>query len=157
MHKYQLDRLQPWFSIFAGDRAGKAPFEALCLACNNPCFDENLARNAILYGIEEKSTAYLFDSQYFTLDYASEPGEDRSRKLLFLNPCNTKVKLSLDLGFKGFVAYCQAFANIKQKPGEGVDWQRVAAHFIRVVREVEKERGMTVRMPWHKALLFSFV
>lgn len=40
MQKYQLDPLQPWFSMMAGYYAWSAPTEALCLACNNPCFDE---------------------------------------------------------------------------------------------------------------------
>jgi hypothetical protein len=142
MQKYRLDRLQPWFSIFAGDWAGDAPFEALCLACNNPCFDENLARNAVLYGIEEKNTASLFDPEYFKLDYASYDGDDDHRKLRLLNPCNTKVKFSLDLGLKGFTAYCQAFSDLES---EKVDWQLVAWRFNHVVREVEKERGTSVR------------
>jgi hypothetical protein len=32
MQKYQLDRLQPWFSKMAGEYAGESPFEALCMA-----------------------------------------------------------------------------------------------------------------------------
>jgi hypothetical protein len=153
MQKYQLIRLQPWFSIFAGKYAGAAPFEALCLACNNPCFDENLAATAILYGIEEQSTADLFDPAYFVRDYASEPGEDHHRKLRLLDPCNTTVQLSLDLGFKGSVAYTQAFSGVCR---EGWDWQRVAGRFVDTVRQIEKERGLSVGLPRFKIyLLYS--
>jgi hypothetical protein len=87
------------------------------------------------------------------LDYASEPGDDVHRKLRLLKPSNTTVKFSLDLGYKGYVAYCQAFSRLKA----GLDWQLLAAHFIRVVREVEKERGMSVRLPSESMFLCLYL
>jgi hypothetical protein len=82
MQKYQLDRLQPWFSMFAGDYAREAPFEALILACNNPCFDEILARNAILYGIGDENADFLFDPAYFIQDFRLGKGRRYSQRPL---------------------------------------------------------------------------
>lgn len=137
--KYQLDRLQPWFSKLAGDWCKEAPFEALCLACNNPCYDENLARSAILWGLEERTAEDLFNAEYFVDDMASEPEE--SRKLSLLDPSNTHVKLGIDLGFKGTMAYCKAFSNLNW---EMMDWQYTAEVFSETIRYFEKERGTTV-------------
>lgn len=150
MQKYQLDRVHAWFSLFAGKNADEAPFEALCLACNNACFDETLARYAISYGIKEEMAEDLFDPTYFVNAYASKSNKDDDRKLRVLDPTNTTVKLSLDLGYKGFIAYCQAFSKLKR--GE-VDWQRVAEHFIGTVRAVEKERGISVSAPFESRLI----
>jgi hypothetical protein len=150
MQKYQLDRLRPWFSILAAEHVETAPLEALCLACNNPCFDENLAREAISYGIEHQKSADLFDPAYFIQDYAEDTGSDDSRKLRLLNPCNTQMQLSLDLGFTGFVAYCQAFSNVK---GPEVVWHWVARDFINAAREFGEKRKISVREPCYCSLL----
>jgi hypothetical protein len=139
MQKYQLDRLQPWFSHLAGEWAFRAPFEALCLACNNPCFDENLARCAILNGLEERTPEQLFDPEYFTNDKATE--DANNRKLRLLDPFNTTVKFSLDLGFKGYVAYCKAFSARDPKT---ILWKGTAQLFIETVREFERERETSV-------------
>lgn len=135
--------MQPWFSTFAGDYAHEAPFEALVLACNNPCFDENLARNAILYGIGNESADFLFDRAYFIQDFDSVKDEDVRKARLFC-PSNTRIQLSLDLGFKGFVAYCQAFSNLEVAREVEIVWHNVAKHFIRSVREIEEKRGISV-------------
>jgi hypothetical protein len=140
MQKYQLDRLQPWFSTLAGKYAGDSPFEALGLACTNPCFDENLARRAILYGLEDTDPENLFDPDYLKLDHA-EIDEDR-RKTRLLDPSNMKVKLYLDLGFKGSVAYCQTFSDLGYL--DTIDWQGVADDFIDAVRQFEEERETSV-------------
>jgi hypothetical protein len=84
MQKYQLDRLQPWFSRFAARLAWDAPWEALCLACNNPCFDEDLARPVILYGIQENLALDLYDPKYFVDNQAHQSEEEHKRYLLLL-------------------------------------------------------------------------
>jgi hypothetical protein len=143
MQKYQLDRLQPWFSMMACEWAGTAPFEALCMACNNPCFDENLARCAILYGIEDSSTEKLFDPVYFISNQADKDVSER--KAYLLNPTNVKTKLHMDLGFKGSVAYCSAFSELWVADDESVDWQGTAQCFINAARAFDKHKGTSVR------------
>ncbi|KAJ9097501.1 hypothetical protein QFC20_006158 [Naganishia adeliensis] len=115
MQKYQLDSLGLWFTMMAGDHVGEAPLEALCLACNNPCFDEELVRSAILYGIEELSSTDLFDPDYFVVD-DHEGKSDERRKACLLNPRNARTKLSLDLGYKGWFGYCKAFSTLSNNP-----------------------------------------
>lgn len=139
MQKYQLDRLQSWFSHVTGNWAGQAPFEALCLACNNPCFDENLARRAILDGLGGKTAAQLFDPLYLVKDMAEE--DEAEQILAVLNPRNTTTKFSLDLGFIGYAAYCRTFS----WRGSGtILWQNAAKRFIEVVRDFERERETSV-------------
>jgi hypothetical protein len=140
MQKYQLDRLRPWFTMIAGDHVNEAPLEALCIACNNPCFDEELARSAILYGIEELSPADLFDSGYFVND--KEGISVERRKACLLNPGNARAKLSLDLGDKGWFGYCRAFSSI----GNNTDWQCIAQRFIKGVRDFKSEKGSKVSL-----------
>jgi hypothetical protein len=140
MQKYQLDRLQPWFSTLAGKYAHESPFDALCLACNNPCFDENLARRAILYGLEVGPLERLFVPDYFKSDQAEVDAENR--RTCLLDPSNMKTKLYLDLGFKGSVAYCQTFSSLSDvKP---INWQGVADEFVDAVREFEEDRETSV-------------
>jgi hypothetical protein len=142
MQKYQLDRLQPWVSKFAGRLAGHAPWEALCLACNNPCFDEDLARYAIFYGIQERTAEELFDPEYFVASQVDK-SEDKQKRYL-LHTSNTKSKLSIDLGLKGYFAFCKTFSDLAANDAEN-DWQRVAARFIATIREFEEERKISVR------------
>jgi hypothetical protein len=100
MQKYQLDRLRPWFSKALGQYAYAAPLETLCLACSNPCFDEELARHAILLGMAQATAKDIFNPEYFVPDQATKSEQDRKRCLL--HPFNTKAKLSIDLGSKGY-------------------------------------------------------
>lgn len=146
MQKYQLDRLQPWFSKMAGLYAGGAPFEALCMACNNHCFDEDLARCAILYGLGRLSAANLFDSRYHDSRYKDEDSSEQKQFLLC--PSNARTSLHVDLGFKGSVAYCKAFSELActDEDDDAFDWEETARKFIRAARAFDKHKGISVRV-----------
>jgi hypothetical protein len=142
MQKYQLDRLQSWFSANAGRFAGNAPFEALLLAIDNPCFDEYLIRCAIYNGIELKTAEKLFDKEYFLSDKASVPIENR--KACLLAPGNLKVDFMIALGVKGMTGYCRAFSDLKGPPKQRILWRNVAELFINGVRQFERAKGSSV-------------
>lgn len=153
MQKYQLDRLRPWFTLLASDHLLEAPFEALCIACNNPCFDEELARFAILFGIEDLSATALYSPEYFEDDfdkYEKDDEKDGPQKAHLLGPKNVKAKLSVELGSKGWFGYCKAFSNLEEHPY----WEYVAIEFIKGVREFENAKGIEVsrRVPVHMHL-----
>jgi hypothetical protein len=147
MQKYQLDRLQSWFSFVAGRYAGEAPIEALCMASSNPCFDEHLIQCAIVNGIQPMTAEQLYDVRYFVDDKASEPTEHR--KACLLSPQNMTVKLGVDLGFKGTMGYCKVFSDLKCAPGEHVVWPVVAGNYVDVVRRFEAFKGTSVSLAFY--------
>jgi hypothetical protein len=137
MQKDQLDRQQPWFTKICCAWVVEDPVRALVVACTHAVFDEELAVAAITNGLGAKTSEELVNPTYFSRDKIEHSPSFRNAFLLL--PSNTTIRLHLELGFKGSLAYNRTIVQLSA----GIpDWRALARRFVEVVREIEGERGV---------------